>query len=271
MTMSGFRSVPAPWLVVAALAGAGIAAVVVMRARPPAACSTAAADGASKRGCCHGAADAQAAKCPVHWGKDDVVVDDRAEAERVRRALVDGVFGLWTEFGRAPTPAEFAARMQLSQADADRVLDQLQACGEAVGSGILRVPESELIAVAWPFANVPTGITVRAAGGEPAFARCAYDALGVSQMLGKQTFVEAKARDGNVWLHVMVDGDKIVSAEPAGAVVVKGKGCDNMSFFSSRLAAEAWRKDHDGEGELLTLAEAVRRAAKSFGRYATGL
>ena len=264
-------SVPAPWLVVAAIAGAGVGAVLVMRARPPAACPTAAADGASKRGCCHGAGDPQAARCPVHWGTDDVVVDNRAEAERVRRALVDGIFRLWTETGRAPTPAEFAARMQISQADADRLLDQLQACGEAVGSGILRVPESELIAVAWPFANVPTGITVTAAGGEPAFARCAYDALGVSKMLGKQAVVEAKARDSSVRLRVVVNGDKVVSAEPAGVVVVKGKSCDNMSFFSSRPAAEAWRKDHDGEGELLTLAEAVQRAAKSFGRYATGL
>ena len=271
MTMSGFRRVPAPWLVVAALAGAGGGAVVVMRARPTAACPTAAADGASKRGCCHGAGDAPAVKCPVHWGTDDVVVDDRAEAERVRRALVDGIFRLWTETGRAPTPTEFAARMKLSQADADRLLDQMQACGEAVGSGILRVPESELIAVAWPFANVPTGITVTAAGGEPAFARCAYDALGVSQMLGKQTVVEAKARDSNVSLRFVVNGDKVLSAEPVGVVVVKGKGCDDMSFFSSRQAAETWRKDHRGEGDLLTLAEAVRRAAKSFGRYATGL
>src|SRR5262249_38895247 len=176
--------------------------------------------------------DAQAVKCPVHWGTDDVVVDDRAQAERVRHALVDGIFRLWTETGRAPTPAEFAQRMNLSQADADRLLDQMQACGEAVGSGILRVPESELIAVAWPFANVPTGITVTAAGGEPAFARCAYDALGVSRMLGKQTVVEAEARDNRVRLHVVVDGDKVISAEPAGFVVVKGKGCDNMSFFS---------------------------------------
>ena len=271
MTMSGFRRVPAPWLVVAALAGAGVAAVVVMRARPPAACLTAAADGTSKRGCCHGAGDGQAAKCPVHWGKDDVVVDDRAEAERVRRALVDGIFRLWTENGRAPTPPEFAQRMKLSQADADRLLDQMQACGEAVGSGILRVPESELIAVAWPFANVPTGITVTAAGGAPASARCAYDALGVSQMLGKQTVVEAKARDSDVRLRVAVDGEKVVSAEPSGVVVVKGHGCDDMSFFSSREAAEAWRAEHDHEATLFPLADAVRRGAKIFNRETAGL
>ncbi|HMF42088.1 MAG TPA: organomercurial lyase [Polyangia bacterium] len=269
--MVHFRSVPAPWLVVAALAGAAIGAVGAMRARPPAACSTGPAGGASKPGCCHGAGDAQAVKCPVHWGTDDVVVDDRGEAERVRRALVDGIFRFWTERGQAPTPAEFAQRMKLPRTDADRLLDEMQACGEAVGSGILRVPESELIAVAWPFANVPTGITVTTAGGKPAFARCAYDALGVSQLLGQQTTVEAEAHDSLVRLRVVVDGDKIISANPAGFVVVKGKGCDNMSFFSSRQAAETWRTAHEGEGQLLTLAEAVQRAAKSFGRYATGL
>ncbi len=68
-----------------------------------------------------------------------------------------------------------------------------------------------------------------------------------------------------------MNGDKVSAAEPAGAVVVKGKGCDNMSFFSSKDAGEAWRKAHDGEGQLFTLGEAVQRGAKSFGRYATGL
>jgi hypothetical protein len=90
-------------------------------------------------------------------------------------------------------------------------------------------------------------------------------------MLHKQVVVEAEARDNGARLRVVVDGDKLTSAEPAGVVVVKGKGCDNMSFFSSAQAAERWRQEHDGEGELLTLPEAVRRGAKSFGRYATGL
>jgi hypothetical protein len=267
-------SVPAAWLAVAAIGGAAIGVAGVRLARPAASCATAgAADGAPKRGCCHGAgdADAPAVACPVHWGKDDIVVDDAAAAERLRRALVDGVFELWVANGRAPTPAEVAQRLKLPQADADRLLDQLQACGERVGSGILRVPESELIAVAWPFANVPTGITVTAKGGKPAFARCAFDALGVSRMLGRQAVVEAAARDDGARLRVVVDGDSVTSAEPDGIVVVKGKGCDNMSFFSSRQAAERWQKDHDGEGKLLPLAEAVQRAAKSFGRYATGL
>ena len=108
---------------------------------------------------------------PVHYGDKGLEIDDRNQAERLRRALLDGVFGPWAEMGRAPTPAEFAARLKVPRAEGDQLLDQLQACGESVGGGILRVPESELIAVAWPFANVPTGITVTVGGGKPALAR----------------------------------------------------------------------------------------------------
>ena len=147
----------------------------------------------------------------------------------------------------------------------------MQACGESVGGGILRVPESELIAVAWPLSNVPTGITATIAGGKPAFARCAIDALGVSALTAKRTIVEATARDNGAPLRVVVDGDRIVEARPAGVVVVRGKGCDNMSFFSSKTAATAWQKAHGGESTLMTLTEAVARGARVFSRATAGL
>ena len=156
-------------------------------------------------------------------------------------------------------------------AEGDRLLDELQACGQSVGGGILRVPESELIAVAWPLSNVPTGITATVAGGKPAFARCAIDALGVSALTAKRTVVEATARDNAAPLRVVVDGDRIVEARPAGVVVVRGKGCDNMSFFSSKAAATAWQKANGGESTLLTLAEAVARGARVFSRETAGL
>jgi hypothetical protein len=201
----------------------------------------------------------------------ELKIDDQQETARLRRALKEGIFAPWTEMGRAPTPAEFAARLRLSQEDADHLLDRLQACGESVGGGILRAPESELIAVAWPFANLPTGITVTTAGGKPAFARCAIDALGVSEMMQKRTVVEASARDNGAAIRIVVDADKVVSADPPGVVVVKGRGCDDMSFFSSRDAAESWRKAHAGEGTLFTLPEAVARGAKIFSHETAGL
>ena len=166
----------------------------------------------------------------------------RTKTERLRRAMRDGLFAPWTELGRAPTPAEFAQRLKLPPPDADRLLDELQACGESVGGGILRVPESELIAVAWPLSNVPTGITVTVAGGKPAFARCAIDALGVSALTAKRTVVEATARDNAAPLRVVVDGDRIVEARPAGVVVVRGKAATTCRSSPRRRRRRPGRK-----------------------------
>jgi len=269
--MAESRKISMKWLGVVAVGGIALGAGGTIAARPAPSCAPGSDTELPKRGCCHGPGQAEAPKCPVHYGEQGLIVDDQKETDRLRRALLDGIFVPWTEMGRAPTPGEFARRMKLPEQEADRLLDRLQACGESVGGGILRVPESELIAVAWPLANVPTGITVTTQGGKPAFARCAIDALGVSEMLQKQTVVEAAARDNGAHLRVVVDGDQVVDARPAGIMVLKGQGCDNMSFFSSAEAAQAWQKAHGGQGKLFTLAEAVQRGAKTFGRYTAGL
>ena len=254
--MSGPGKTSAAWLAVAAIAGAALGAVGMKVMRPSAPPS----------------APPAASKCPVHYdASGQLQVDDQQETARLRRALKGGVFGPWTQLGRAPTPEEFARTLHLSQPDADGLLDRLQACGESVGGGILRAPESKLIAVAWPLSNVPTGITVTTLGGKPAFARCAIDALGVSEMLQKRTVIEASARDNGTPIRIVVDVDKIVSAEPAGVVVVKGRGCDDMVFFSSRAAAEAWRAQNDRDATLYSLAEALQRGARIFSRETAGL
>ena len=74
---------------------------------------------------------------------------------------------------------------------------------------------------------------------------------------------------------MVVAQDRIVDAKPAaGIVVVKGKGCDDMSFFSSPEAwGRAWQQAHGGESgsKLFTLAEAAQRGARAFSRYTAGL
>jgi len=249
-------------IVIAALGGAALGAVgmkLATRADPAAPAAPA-------------PAVARRAACPVHTDAAGALqIDDQKETERLRQALRDGIFAPWAELGRAPTPDEFAQRMKLSPSDANALLDRLQACGESVGGGILRAPESELIAVAWPLANLPTGITVTIPGGKPAFARCAIDALGVSELLQKRTVVEAAARDNGAPIRILVDGDAIVSSSPPEVVVVKGRGCDDMSFYSSRAAADDWRAQHDPDAKVFTLPEAVRRGAKIFSHETAGL
>src|SRR3989454_12444483 len=128
-----------------------------------------------------------APQCPLRPGQDWPEAEDQQEATRYRHAILDGIFKQWIELGRAPTPEEFAQRMKLTQPEADRLLDEMQACGESTEGGILRAATSELIAIAWPLANIPTGIIVTVDGGKPVFGPCAIDALGVSEILGKRT------------------------------------------------------------------------------------
>lgn len=207
--------------------------------------------------------------CPASFKNGKLVLTDAAEAERLRVNLVDGVFTPWFELGRAPTPAEIGARLKLDPAATDLVLDKLAACGQHEGGafGIHRVPESELIAVAWPLANVPTGIDVTLEGKKPVHARCAIDALGISKMMGKKATIEATTNDG-VAFRAEVDGETLVSASPSEAVVFKGGSCDQMMFFSSAAALDRWKKGGAHEGKTFTLAEAVSHGAQSFGRMA---
>src|SRR5262245_54745390 len=125
-------------LALAAIAGAAIGAGVTWAARgraAPAPCPTATTQAATgdtpKPGCCHGEHETAAAKCPVHYEGDVLKIDDEARTRRLRQVLHDGLFVPWTETGRAPAPDEFARRLKLPQPEADRLLDELQACGES--------------------------------------------------------------------------------------------------------------------------------------------
>jgi alkylmercury lyase len=225
-----------------------------------------------KKSCClpkH--ATATPATCPIRTNDQGWVDDEDAGSTRFRRALRDGVFRPWIELGRAPTPEEIAARLKLPRAATNELLDQLEACGQASTVGILRVPQSSLIAVAWPLSNVPTGIVLTLESSKPVFSRCASDALGTSQMLGKRASVDAIPRDGGPRVHVVVDGNKLVSVEPRDAVVAHGDSCDDITFFSSKLAAEAWAKEHGSDVEVRSMKDAVEHGAAFFGRFTAGL
>jgi hypothetical protein len=65
-------------------------------------------------------------QCPLRPGQDWPEAEDQKEATRYRHAILDGIFTQWIELGGAPTPAEFAQRMKLTQPEADRLLDQMQ-------------------------------------------------------------------------------------------------------------------------------------------------
>lgn len=222
--------------------------------------------------CCSTKHAPSAQACPAHFENGKLVATDKADVDRLRRVMRDGIFVQWFELGRAPTPEEVGTRLHLDSAGTASLLDQLEACGTSLEVGVRKVPESDLIAVAWPLANVPTGITVTLEGSKPVQARCAIDSLGISKMMGKRAMVDAETRDGKAHLHVVVDGDKVVSAEPSNAIVFKGTGCDEMLFFSSQAGLDAWKKEHGIEGgKVFDMTEAVVHGAGIFGKFTEGL
>jgi hypothetical protein len=227
---------------------------------------------AKSRECCSTKHALPTQACPAHFEGDTLVTTDQVEADRLRRALRDGVFRPWIDLGRAPTSEEVGERLHLAPRDVRELMDKLEACGEVAERGIRRVPESSMIAVAWPFANVPTGITVSVDGGKPVQARCAIDALGVSKMMGRKATIDAQTQDTKANLRVVVDGDRLVSAEPPEAIVFRGSSCDEMLFFSSQTGVEGWKKQQGIEGgKVFTMAEAVTRGATGFGKLTEGL
>jgi hypothetical protein len=246
------------WMGVAGIA-LGALATVAIRDR------WAHAGDACKTGC-KTKSPASPVACPVHWENGDGVVTSASEAEKVRTSMLKGVFDPWFELGRAPTPDEIGARLQLDGAATNALMDVLAACGSTMGFGVHRVPESDLIAVAWPLSNVPTGIEVTLEGKKPVHARCAVDALGVSKMMGRRASVDATTRDG-VALHVEVDGDQLVSTTLPEAVVFKGGSCDEMLFFSSQPALDDWKRQNHAQGRSFGLRDAVRHGAELFGMY----
>jgi len=210
--------------------------------------------------------------CPAHWEADALAVDDKVALERGRIALRDGVLLPWIELGRAPTREETAERLHVDQAAADALLATLEACGHTIARGLLRAPESDLIAVAWPLSNLPTGIVATVDGGKPVSARCAVDALGISAMLGKRVVVDATTLDTREAVRVVVDGTTVVNAAPADLVVFRGKSCDEMQFFSSTGGVDRWKaKQGATGGETFTLSQAVEHGAGVFAPLTAGL
>jgi hypothetical protein len=108
-------------------------------------------------------------------------------------------------------------------------------------------------------------IAVVVDGQQPVRTTCPLEALGISTAAGKSAVVDATTRDGAP-LHLDVNGGRLVRAAPAEAVLFKGTACNQMMFFSSAAALEAWKKDHPIDGRMYTMPEAVKLGASQPNR-----
>ncbi|OLZ51590.1 alkylmercury lyase family protein [Amycolatopsis keratiniphila] len=191
-----------------------------------------------------------------------------APHERGQRAIQQSVLRSFAATGRPPTTDELARVAEESSTTAPRVLAALHR------GDFLQLDEAGRITAAYPFSALPTRHRVTPAGGVPAFAMCAVDALGIPAMLATDAQIVSTTPDG-AEIVVMVRGG-YPAAEPSTTVVFVGTSCDagpaaevccdHLNFFTSHADAENWAAAHpDVQGSILSVVEAGQLGREIFG------
>jgi hypothetical protein len=180
-----------------------------------------------------------------------------------RLVFQKGVYPLWPELGRAPTIQEVREKLALASDD-----DVLSAFRELEKMGYQNVfyPGTTNIKWLWPFSSLDHGVEVTLDNSKPVHARCAIDALGMSEMFGKSARISIKSALDDKPIEFQVNGTKIDKAN-SDVVVSYSNSCDDILFFSSRDEYERYVKQ-SGKNylQVMSLQQALEKGLETFGR-----
>ncbi|MEN8373989.1 MAG: organomercurial lyase [Gemmatimonadota bacterium] len=124
------------------------------------------------------------------------------------------VYGRFTDTGSAPSVSEIAAGVGAEDEAVREALEGLEA-----KHALTLDPVDRSVLMAHPFSAVPTPYPVTA-GGLRYFACCAWDALAMPPMLGRDALIEATCAESGEPLEFRMDGrGREPSGPGAGGVV----------------------------------------------------
>jgi hypothetical protein len=156
---------------------------------------------------------------------------------------------------------------------------------------VIRLDERGDIRAAYPFSAAPTPHLVAIEDGPTVHAMCAIDALGIAEMLGRDTTITSTDPATGEVVLVSIRGGR-ATWTPDSTVVfvgstiraasgecrepdVAGPGCDApaaercctvMNFFATADSAAAWQAAHDDvSGVVLSQQQALRLGIDIFG------
>jgi mercury(II) reductase len=193
--------------------------------------------------------------------------------DRVRIALLQ----FYAAEGRAPTPADLAARAGLTEARTRSLLEDLR-------QRDLVVLDGDRIVGAYPFTDIDTGHRIRL-DHRTISAMCAVDALGIGAMLDRDVEIVSRCRHCGAPIRIATQdrGCALASVEPRTAVVwlsllyeggcAASSLCSVTEFFCSYEHFSAWRRDRsaDEPGVRLSMEEALEAGRAIFGPSIAGL
>lgn len=137
-------------------------------------------------------------------------------------------------------------------------------------------PSGQQVTGGVPFAAGSTAHQVSIASGPTVSANCAVDALGISTMLGRDTDIGSRDPHTSEQVTAVSRGGRW-SWQPAEAVVFLGSTgpsgsarltevcCPVINFFTGPAHATAYQAEHNLDGIVLGMAEAVFAGALVFG------
>jgi Alkylmercury lyase len=210
----------------------------------------------------------------------DRLAEVSPQARLEHRAILRG----FATTGAAPDAAALASASPAGS-DIGSLLAELHS------HDLVRIDTAGQIVAAYPFSGLPTAHVVAIEGGPVVHAMCAIDALGIGDMLGRDTTITSTDPNSGQpitvtirnrqsdWMPdttvVLVGSDSTAGpsdccppqSDQAGVVAAADRCCGVMNFFTSTESANAWLAKHPQvTGMILTQRQALRLGVDIFGR-----
>jgi Alkylmercury lyase len=196
----------------------------------------------------------------------------------VHRAILRSL----AETGKAPRQAEIAAMLGSKQA----AIHALATLGSndlvILNAPVLKdertkqllVPETVEVVGAYPMTteNTPHKVIL---SSHSVNAMCAVDALAISPMFGRETWIESRCHVTGATIRILQRGREIQEASPSREIQIGIRWqsfntcaahtlCTDMVFLKDPETANSWRNSDPESIELLTLAEGIELGAAFF-------
>lgn len=186
---------------------------------------------------------------------------ERAE-RRLHRSLIEAILAT----GSIPPVSELVTRLETSEEALRAGLATL------VAADYLSLDEDGEVSCLYPFSPTPTSHVV-VIDGQPRYAMCAIDALGIPAMLGQELGIEGRCAVCNAPIAIDIRPGEIKNASPPTTRVVAqldraepafAACCPFTVFVCGQEHAEQFMRRIAGT-RVLTLTEALTHAEAIFG------